>query len=94
MLHHWVSGLRFKTCKKKFSVYISTLEDKHTMFLRNVRNHSPINTVSHPKKPILSTMPLQKPHTQDFTVTTRNSGNYRKMEKKTKIQAKMWQSPM
>jgi hypothetical protein len=34
-------------------------------------------------------MPLQKPQTQDLTVTiTRNSGKYGKMEKKTEIQGK------
>jgi len=95
MLHHWVSGLRLKTCKKKFFIDISTLEDEHTMFLWNMRNRAPNNTVLHPRKPVLSTMPLQKLHTQDLTVTiTRNSGNYGKMEKKQKHKAKIWQSPM
>jgi hypothetical protein len=46
-------------------------------------------------KPVLSIMPLQKPQTQDLTVTiTRNSGNYEKMEKKQKYKKKIWQSAM
>jgi hypothetical protein len=51
--------------------------------------------VSHPRKQVLSTTPLQKHQTQDLTVTiTRNSGNYGKMEKKQKYKAKIWQCPM
>lgn len=90
MLHNWVRGLRFKTCKKKFFFHISALEDEHKMFVWNMRNHSPNNIVSHPKKSVLSATQLKNPQIQCLTMTTnRNSGNYGRMAKKKKeIQGK------
>lgn len=63
-MHHCVSGLRFKSCKKKFFIDISNLEDEHTMFLWNIRNHSPNNSVTSQKTSTLNYTTAKTPNSR------------------------------